>query len=210
MAPLICKTTSTIYYPAPKSGSSTLREVFFEIENGYRFKQFLINGREMNLFWLYGHGDLFKPIDVPQGYEVFTVIRDPIDRFLSFYKWGVLNNNCGFDSLVEINTFVANFKTYLKNSSKVSFHLSPQVLFIGSDLRFYHRIFPIEKLAELGNYLSERAGKEIQVGKANSSSRSVGAHDLTSESRKRLAEIYKEDYALLKDYYSPDTGLSSG
>ena len=208
MAPVICKTTRTVYYPAPKSASSTLREVFFEIENGYRFQRFLINGREMTLFWLYGHGELFKPVDVPRGYDVFTVIRDPIDRFLSFYKWGVIDNSCGFDRPVEINAFVADFKKYLTVSPKVGFHLSPQHLFIGKDLSLYSRVFPIERLAELGSYLAQRSGKEISVGKVNSSSPRVAAHDLSADSRKRLAEIYEEDYALLKDYYRPDIGAS--
>lgn len=208
MAPVICKTSKTVYYPAPKSASSTLREMFFEIENGYRFKRFLINGREISLFWLYGHGEPFKPVKLPPGYESFTVIRDPIGRFLSFYNWGVIDNRCGFDRPVEINAFVADFKTYLNFSPKVSFHLSPQHLFIGRDLSFYNRIFRTENLIELGSYLSQRSGKEISVGKVNSSSTCVGAHDLTPESRKRLAEIYKEDYALLKDYYSPDTSQS--
>jgi len=205
MAPVICKTSKTVYYPSPKSASSTLREIFFEIENGYRFKRFLINGHEMSLFWLYGHGELFKPVKLPPGYEAFAVIRDPIGRFLSFYNWGVIDNRCGFDHPVEINAFVADFKTYLNMSPKIGFHLSPQHLFIGRDLSFYSRIFRTENLAELGSYLSQRSGRDIHVGKVNGSSTRVCSKDLTPDSRKRLVEIYKEDYALLEAYYSPDT-----
>lgn len=208
MAPVICKTSKTVYYPAPKSASSTLREIFFEIENGYRFKRFLINGHEMSLFWLYGHGEPFKPVKLPPGYEAFAVIRDPIGRFLSFYNWGVIDNRCGFDHPVEINAFVADFKTYLNMSPKIGFHLSPQHLFIGRDLSFYSRIFRTENLAELGSYLSQRSGRDIHVGKVNGSSTRVCSKDLTPDSRKRLVEIYKEDYALLEAYYSPDTSQS--
>lgn len=205
MAPVICKTTRTVYYPAPKSASSTLREVFFEIENGYRFKRFLINGREISLFWLYDHGELFKPVEVPQGYEAFTVVRDPIDRFLSFYKWGVIDNKCNFERPVEINAFVAGFAGYMNHSPKVRFHLTPQFMFTGKDLSYYSRVFRIEDLAELGRYLSERAEKDISVGKVNISSKRASTSDLTAASRARLAEIYKDDYALLKDFYSPSS-----
>lgn len=209
MAPVICKPTRTVYYPAPKSASSTLREVFFEIENGYRFQQFLISGRRINLFWLYGHSELFAPVKVPDGHEVFTVVRDPIDRFLSFYKWGVIDNHCRFEQPVEINAFVAAFPHYLNRTPKIRFHLSPQFLFIGKDLSYYHRIFRMEEMAELGRYLSDRAQRDISVGKVNSSSRRAAANDLTPESRARLAEIYREDYDLLKDFYAPDSGASA-
>ena len=203
MAPVICKTTRTVYYPAPKSASTTLREVFFEIENGYRFRPFTISGREVDLFWLYGHSELFKEVPVPEGHEVFTVVRDPIERFLSFYKWGVVDNHCRFDRPVEINAFVADFATQLNRTPKVRFHLSPQFLFIGKDLGWYHRIFRMEEMAELGRYLSQRAQRDITVGKANSSSRRSSADALTPQSRARLAEIYREDYVLLKDFYAP-------
>ena len=209
MAPVICKTTRTVYYPAPKSASSTLRHVYFEIENGYRFEKFKINGRLIDLFWLYGHSDLFAKVQVPPGHEVVTIVRDPIDRFLSFYKWGVIDNQCRFDAPIEINAFVADFPRYLNRTPKTRFHLSAQFLFIGKDLGYYDRIFRMEDLAEMGRYLSERAQKEITVGKVNASSRSNVANDLTAESRARLAHIYREDYELLKDYYRPDSALTA-
>ena len=62
----------------------------------------------------------------------------------------------------------------------------------------------IEQLEELGRYLSGRAQRQITVGKVNTSSQRITAIDLTPASRARLADIYKEDYALLKDHYSPD------
>lgn len=206
MAPVICKTTRTVYYPAPKSASTTLREVFFEIENGRPFQPFRINGRAVDLFWLYGHSELFKAVKAPEGHEVFTVVRDPVERFLSFYKWGVIDNHCNYDRPVEINDFVADFANQLSRTPKIRFHLSAQFLFIGKDLSYYHRIFRMEDMVELGHYLSARAGRDITVGRANSSSRPRPANDLSAASRARLAEIYREDYALLKDYYSPQSG----
>jgi hypothetical protein len=209
MAPIICKTTRTVYYPAPKSASSTLRAVFFEIENGYRFTPFIINGAPVDLFWLYGHSDLFERVEVPPGHEVFTVVRDPIERFLSFYKWGVIDNHCGFDRPVEVNEFVAGFATYLNRTPKIRFHLSPQFLFIGKDLAYYNRIFRMEDLGELGRYLSDRAQAEITVGRVNTSSPRAAGPELTPDSRARLAAIYREDYELLKDFYSPAAARSA-
>jgi hypothetical protein len=203
MAPIISKISRTVYYPAPKSASSTLRDIFFEIENGYRFKSFVINDQEVNLFWLYGHGELFKRVEVPDGYEVFTVVRDPIERFVSFFKWGISDNHCRLDRPVGINDFVANLGSYLDSSPMIHFHVSPQFRFIGKDLSFYHRIFPMEELTELGHYLSERSQKQVTVGKTNPSSRQSKSNDLTPQSRAKLIDIYSDDYALLKDYYRP-------
>lgn len=207
MAPIICRPTRTVYYPAPKSASSTLREVFFEIENGFPFRKFTISGREINLFWLYGHGEMFAPVEVPQDHEVFTVVRDPVERFVSFYKWGVIANHCGYDTPVDINAFVADFAAHMNRTPKIRFHLSPQFLFIGKDLSYYHRVFRMEEMAELGRYLSVRSGTEITVGKANTTERQKATSELTEQSRARLVDIYREDYALLRDYYRPGTAV---
>ncbi len=203
MAPIINKATRTVYYPAPKCASVTLRELYFEIENGYPFRRFTINGEAMDLFWLYGHGELFAPIDVPPGHDVIAVVRDPVDRFLSFYRWGVIDNHCNFESPIEINDFVANFATLLNRTAKIRFHLSAQLMFIGTDLSRYDRIFRIEELADLERYLSERSQTEVRIRRLNTSTRQSIASELTPASRARLVEIYREDYDLLKDFYSP-------
>ena len=65
MAPIICKRTRTVYFPAPKNASSSLRELFFELDNGFPFRKFEINGDLVDLFWLYRNHEGFKPQSIP-------------------------------------------------------------------------------------------------------------------------------------------------
>lgn len=201
MAPILCKTTRTIYYPAPKSASSTMREVMFEIDNGFRFPGFKINGQPIDLFKLYENGEKFRPVEVPPGFELFTLIRDPIKRFVSFYKWGVMRNKCNFERHIDINAFVDHFEDYLDASPKVRFHLLPQFQFVGKDLAYYNRVFKVENLAELEAYLSARAGKEISIPRVNTTALLNQAPALTPQSVARLKDIYRQDYELLRGHY---------
>ena len=203
MAPVRCKTTRTIYYPAPKNASTTLRTVYFEIENGFPFRNFSINGQNVTLFSLFRHVERFKKVPIPTDYEVLTVVRDPIQRFLSFYKWAVIDNNGEFTQTIEINDFVADFETLLTHSGKVRWHLLPQWVFTGKDLSFYHHIFRAERMDVLQSYLSERANRHIALPHVNSSS-GPKENTLTPKSRAKLRDIYREDYALLRDFYTPD------
>jgi hypothetical protein len=201
MAAIVCSTTRTVYYPAPKNASTTLREVFFETDNGFRFRPFEINGRRIDLFWLYRNQELFKPAATPRGFESIAAVRDPIKRFASFYKWAVLDNNCNFERVVEINEFVSDIETHLQHSPKVRFHLAPQVAFIGNDLRFFDRVFQVERLHELEEYLSTRAGVPVRLPVSNPSASAVTPSTLTDESIRRLRGLYHEDYTLLAQLY---------
>lgn len=201
MAAIVCRTTRTVYYPAPKNASSTLREVFFETDNGFAFRPFEINGRRIDLFWLYRNQELFKPAAPPSGFESIAAVRDPIKRFVSFYKWAVVDNNCSFERVVEINEFVTDFETYLEHSPKVRFHLAPQVAFVGNDLQFFDRVFQVEKMHELEEYLSIRAGVPVRLPVTNPSASAVTPSTLTDASVRRLRGLYDEDYRLLAPLY---------
>ena len=203
MASIVCRTTRTVYYPIPKNASSTLREVFFEIDNGFAFRPFEINGKRMDLFWLYRNQEMFQPASAPMGFESIAVVRDPVRRFVSFYKWAVTDNNCGFERDIEINEFVTDFETHLKSSPKVRFHLAPQTMFIGKDLGFFDRVFQVENLRDLEAYLSKRAGVPVRLPISNPSATAKASPTLSDASIRRIMDLYHEDYKLLAQFYRP-------
>lgn len=201
MASIVCNTTKTVYYPVPKNASSTLREVFFEIDNGFPFRPFEINGRRIDLFWLYRNQETFKAVSAPAGFESIAVVRDPVKRFVSFYKWAVTDNNCNFERVIEINEFVRDFETHLKSSPKVRFHLAPQITFIGKDLGFFDRVFQLEILRDLEEYLSKRAGVPVRLPISNPSATVKPSSTLSDASIRRIMDLYHEDYRLLAQFY---------
>lgn len=200
MAAIICKKTSVIYFPAPKNGSTSLRRLFFELENGFQFRKFTINGRPTDLFWLYRNQELFKAVSAPAGYEKIAVVRDPVSRFLSNYTWLVTDRNVNFPQTLEVDDFVDALKEVIAQSSKARFHLMPQSAFLGTDLSYYDRVFRMEDMAELYRYLSERSGLKIELPWENRSTSNVPL--LSKNSLRKLEQIYQADYALLQKVYS--------
>jgi hypothetical protein len=199
MAAIVCKKTKVIYFPAPKNGSTSLRQLFFELENGFHFRKFTINGRSMDLFWLYRNQELFKAVSAPAGYERIAVVREPVSRFLSNYTWLVTDGNGNFPKKLEIDDFIDALEEVMEHSSKARYHLMPQRAFLGADLSYYDRVFRMEDMAELYRYLSERGGLKIELSWENRSSNNALA--LSRDSRKKLGEIYQGDYALLQKLY---------
>jgi hypothetical protein len=199
MAPITCKQTRTVYFPAPKNASSSLRELFFELDNGFAFRKFEINGDPVDLFWLYKNQEGFKPQPIPDGYESIAVVRDPIERFLSFFKWGILDGNCAIDGVLTVNQLVEDFER-LKMSPKARFHLAPQIVFLGADLSYFGRVFTVERLDELTSYLSERAGKTITLPKTNVSPGAGRKPELNNSLVEKLHKIYRADYELLQKF----------
>ena len=188
------------YFPAPKNGSTSLRRLFFELENGFQFREFTINGRPVDLFWLYRNQELFKPVAVPAGYEKIAVVRDPVSRFLSNYTWLVTDRNDAFPEVREINDFVSSLEKIVQDSPKARFHLMPQSAFLGTDLSYFDRVFKIEDTAELCRYLSERSGLKIDLPWENRSG--SNAPRLSKNSMRKLGKIYEGDYALLHNFYA--------
>lgn len=200
MAAIICKLTRTVYFPAPKIASSSLRELFFELDNGFPFRKFEINGGLVDLFWLYRNQERFKPQPIPEGYESLAVVRDPIKRFISFFKWGIIDGNCAVDGIESIDQLVGSFER-LEMSPKARFHLLPQNVFLGKDLSFFDRVFTVEKLEEITSYLTERAGKVVLLPRTNISANTSGKLKLNNSSVEKLRQIYYMDYELLKEFY---------
>lgn len=199
MAAIFCKKTKVVYFPAPKIASTSLRELFFELENGFKFRKFSINGNATDLFWLYRNQEIFKAVEVPPEYEKISVIRNPISRFISTYKWLVSGHDAYFREPMEINEFVSSLEIIGRQSAKAKFHLMPQFVFLGTDLSYFHKVFRIEDIADLNDYLSRRSGLKIDLPWENQSSKLEQA--LSGESSEKIRKIYQADYELLQKYY---------
>jgi Sulfotransferase family len=199
MASIFCEATRTVYYPAPKSASTSLRNVFYELDNGTSFKPFKLNGKTIALFWLYKNEEGFRPEQPPPGIDKIAVVRDPVMRFISFYTWAILKGRCPLPGVTDINHLVETLETHLEGNAMARFHLAPQHLFIGKDLSYFDRIFRTENLDELAAYLSERAGRPVPMQRENVTKTEVPP--LTDTSMAKLRQLYAADIELLSGFY---------
>ena len=83
--PCIYSGSKIIFHGIPKNASTSVKNILYEHEYGYPFsgnKQWIHKGNEKG-------GSVYPPVDsIPQytDYIHFTVVRNPYDRFISFYS----------------------------------------------------------------------------------------------------------------------------
>jgi len=204
------------YFPVPKNAGSSVRDCLFEMDNGWRYRPMIIDGRWVGLFEFFGFPAAFQPAPDRPGYLRFTVVRDPLRRLLSAYANKVLDNpgvaSADFAALglrsdlpraPDIETFVAYLDEY-RLISNIRHHTNPQRYFLGDDLGHYHRVFRAEDLGELERFLSERAGAPIKLARLKADGTKIDPATLSPAARRKVAQHYAADYALLERYYAPD------
>ncbi|MDJ0553842.1 MAG: tetratricopeptide repeat protein [Microcoleaceae cyanobacterium MO_207.B10] len=201
------------YLPIPKCASTTLKYVFYSLKMHKEYSQPIEN---IHNFWS-SRSHVFQNLQSLDDYFKFTIIRDPIKRFLSCYKNRVLHHknlwlksvrgkleNAGLKSEPNINYFVENLENYLKSSDAIVHHASPQSQYLGEDLSIYDLICPIENLENLQQIIFQKANVEIELPQLQTGGPKITLKDLTEKSLKKLIEFYAADYQLLEDFYSVD------
>lgn len=117
-------------------------------------------------------------------YTTFTIIRNPISRFISFYKYWKMNENLDYD----INTFVDKLdeiKTPIKNSQ--SWFICDNNKVMVDELIRYETLY--EDLKKIGiSHIPHLNSSEIQ---------DTSLIKLSKKSIDKLSQIYKEDLKLL-------------
>ena len=76
-------------------------------------------------------------------------------------------------------------------------------MFIGKDLGFFDRVFQVENLRDLEEYLSKRAGVPVRLPISNPSATAKASPTLSDASIRRIMDLYREDYKLLAQFYRP-------
>lgn len=84
--PCVYKNLKIVFHGIPKNASTSIKNALYTYEHGYKFsgnKQYIHKGNEKG-------GSIYPSIDCIHtkflNWYHFTVVRNPIDRFLSFYN----------------------------------------------------------------------------------------------------------------------------
>lgn len=212
-----------IYIPVPKNACSSTKEALHEIEFGRRFdKKKDINAPYINIHDYYKKRPKaftgLKRIASEKEFTRFAVVRDPVRRLVSCYRNRVVDlgdlsinpkslEKYGLDKTPDINTFVLNLKMYQKANKSIEHHSRPQVAFFGGTLDYLDKIFTMDELDKLQDFLKTyRPSLRFLSQKSGGTSYSVS--DLSEEAFKHAINFYRQDYRLLARYYQADIHLN--
>ncbi|SEQ02357.1 Sulfotransferase family protein [Faunimonas pinastri] len=213
--PMISERLGMAFFPIPKNAGTSVRYAMFELENGRGFKpESLPDGRLSALFMTCPALPFEQIAQGPvAGLTRFAVVRDPLERVVSAYKNRVLfyreletadytryNLPDWLPRSPDINTFIS-LLDYYRKMPVMAHHTRHQRVYLGPDLAFFDRLFQMHELPELADFLSERSGRPVALGKLRNDGPQVPLDTVSDESRRRLRRYYDIDYALLGDRY---------
>lgn len=206
------------YISVPKVACTSLKRFFFEIENGFQFHPFRMNGKLYRIHQFANSPKFSKlPMKKIKGHAKIAVVRNPWERILSCYASKVASNKAlkGVEfspqqremGLVEnpsLDTFVDLLPQYRAVSWDIKHHSEPLSTFLGTDPKFFDRIFSIRQLPELVAYVGDRIGAVPVLPHENKGTANIGvvAPDVVARNRPKIEEIYAEDIEIFGKYMS--------
>lgn len=223
--PVVLQNLRLVFHEVPKVASTAVKLGLFEAEFGRPFDRFEHGGRHVHRvmtdlpFSTLGverfRGDLFP------DFHKAALVRDPVKRLLSAYANRVLHSEAvrksvgdgprarfglwrrGLRHRPSLDEFLEKFDAYRSVSRAVKIHTDHCRRFLGKDLAALDAIYPIERIGEFADDLSERAGRRIEFPRAQEGGPKIAWESVGPASQRRLLEITRDEYAFLADFYRP-------
>lgn len=141
-----------------------------------------------------------------KDYFKFTIVRDPLERFISGHKNKILNcdekilenlkiKKSDFQKIKDINIFLDYINEY---TIKRDQHFSNQKSLIPK-LKYIDFVGKLKNMSEVERVLSEKTGRKITFPVINKSGGSI-TPILDIE---KFYYLYRKDYKMLKGFYAP-------
>lgn len=206
--------TKLAYFPVPKIACSSVKTCIFDIENKISVeerKRIEPNFKVHSVYRASSFSSAKK--GVPQDFEKFAIVRDPLERFFSCFNEKVLIKKvivkskkmtefCNLNRLKQspnLEEFVTQFHKYCELPFFRQ-HFGSQAYFLGNNLNYFDHLFSIKKLFQLEKLLSEKLDRVIVLPRENVQKKIVGMESLTHNLSVKLENIFNEDLQLLKDF----------
>ncbi|MEL7197128.1 MAG: sulfotransferase family 2 domain-containing protein [Pseudomonadota bacterium] len=212
--PVLLKQHKLFYADVPKVACSSIKRMFFEIENGFEFQAFKANAKHWHIHTFYPgclRGDF--PEAVIQEYRRLAVVRDPIERFLSAYGNRVVHYGEASDQAVkklgffsrlkadpDLGEFIDSLEKYIEIPS-LNWHCKPMVEFLGSDPSYFHAIYDIRQMDDFVSDVSKTVGSEVKAGRHQAGGPKFSRNDLNTKQVAKLEAFYSEDYKAFSRYF---------
>lgn len=139
--------------------------------------------------------------------KTFTVVRHPLNRLYSAYKFTYYGSDRGAVKNQEIyqnderfrsfDAFVQEWLVY-QGLNHVDLIFRPQWQFVcdSDGLILVDHVFSIENPAQIEAFLSNRLDKSIKLPALNRSTKPIGEDEVADKTRKVVEKLYAEDYQI--------------
>lgn len=204
------------YFSVPKCACTSLKMMFFELENGFPFQDFSANGSWFHIHRFYISVPFNEARRAAENNAFrFSVIRDPKARVESCYKHWVASEN-GKKVMVQnsdafnaqgvpvnpsLEEFVDGLDIYRAQLSNIAHHTQPLSYFLGTDPDYFDEIYSLKRLPELLSLLEERTRVPLNLQHHNVSE---AASDFTGSDARIEGKInarYAEDFELYEKFF---------
>jgi len=195
----------------PKVGCTSMKKFLYELSTGTKWKPYKSSGK---MVYIHDFMPGIRWPDYPDlnGVERWTMVRDPIKRFVSAYQHRVVSSKelelprsqriiqaMNLPLQPDIETFIEHFHDYCAASHSVGWHMRPQIDWIGTRTSFWDKIFPIQEIETVGVLLSQRLQAVATLPHSQRSPKFNGT--LSNKHTRFLEDIYSADYAIYGAYF---------
>lgn len=202
------------YFPAPKVACTSLKLMFYQVENGRSFTRSIINGEVFHVHHHYPAIPFEKnPHERISDLEKVCVVRDPVDRFISSYTNRVIFHGeldksrlpakaiaAGAKPRPSLEEYVERIELYRKYSISIRHHTESQVTFYGRDRKYFQKIYGMSDLESFRGDVSDRLGEDVELPHAQSGGPKISKADLSSNATRKIRDMYYEDYEIFKRF----------
>lgn len=202
------KTPKTLYFPIPKCASTTVLSWLMELKLT-RKKHPGIKQLVRSKIEPHGYFGYIPQFDLDQfgSYEWFTVVRDPVERFCSFFyhykselaKGAIQSDRKYTEHINSIDSFIDYFCHNPITDLYIYQHTISQSKVIGEVYPSMDNIFLTNHLEELRIYLEDRFSIGIPARQHNTSKKDIAKPNKGSINL--LRDYYEKDYSLLSKLY---------
>ncbi len=196
------------YIPVPKIACTSLKTMFFEVENGFPFKPFRASGYH---WWIHRFYESVPFEKLPHarmaGHRRIAVLRDPVKRLLSCYSNRVVHHKelseakagaqlaqARLPADPDLSTFVRHLADYSRAVGTIAHHAAPMVTYLGRDPAWYDRLYRIEETGKLAGDVEELTGRAVPLQRLQKGGPKIAVDTLDARDLARIKLFYEEDY----------------
>jgi len=184
------KGTNFVYFPVPKCACTSMKTAIIA-KNGQPRLGRRRNDDTVHGWRGYGTREWWREprayIRIP-GERRFCIIRDPVDRFISAYRNRVVFLR-DLGSVPDINSFAVTIEQH-RRDRHIWHHVRPLVDFLGRDPAFFDRVFLLDEIGEIPEYL----GIPLIIPREQTEGPKIRRSDLSAQAVEHLRQFYSEDY----------------
>ena len=202
------------YGAVPKVACSSLKRMFFEVENGFAYHNFETNGRGWYIHDFYPTLPRAKYPDARlSGFRRLALVRDPIKRFLSAYGNRVIHHGDVSPEAVrqagrlkrltpnpELDEFIERLEAYMA-IPVIKAHCRPMVDILGPEPGYFHAIYDIGQIDAFLADASQVVGRELKAGRFQTGGPKFSPDILTAAQKAKLEKFYKRDYEVFGRFF---------